>query len=96
METQALFLSVCWTGIPSAIIYIVFVGIIGIRLLILVVKKTVKYGINSKEVIYVSMLLIAFAGYLMQSIINISVVQVAPIYWAILGTASAVIEEKTI
>lgn len=84
------------TGVPSAIIYIALVGIIGIRLLLLVIKRTVKDGINSKYVIYITMLLISFASYLMQSVINISVVQVAPIYWAILGTSSAVIEENKI
>ena len=84
------------TGVPSAMIYITLVSIIGIRLMILVIKKTVKYGINNKDVIYISMILISFASYLMQSIINISVVQVAPVYWAILGAASAVIEEKKI
>lgn len=84
------------TGVPSAIIYIVVVGIIGIRLLIITIKKSIKMGIKNPSTIYITMTLICFASYLMQSIINISVVQVAPLFWAILGTAAGILEDETI
>lgn len=80
------------TGIPSAITYLILVGIIGVRLLILVVSQTKKRGLNNT--MYLTMVLICLASYLMQSVINISVVQVAPLYWAILGTASGIIESE--
>lgn len=82
------------TGIPSAIIYLVVVGIIGIKLLVLVINKTKKEGIDNNNTRYMTMVLICFASYLMQSVINISVVQVAPMFWAILGTSSGVLENN--
>lgn len=82
------------TGVPSLVIYILVVGQIGIYLLILCIKKGKNLGIKHINTMYTTMVLICFASYLMQSLINISVVQVAPLYWAILGTAAGIIQDE--
>lgn len=82
------------TGIPSSIIYIILVGTIGIKLLVLVINKTKKDGIDNNNTRYITMILICFASYLMQSVINISVVQVAPLFWAVLGTVAGILENN--
>ena len=84
------------TGVPSAIIYILLVAIISIRLITTSIKKNIKCGIKDSSAMYITMTLICFVSYLMQSVINISVVQVAPLYWAILGTAAGILKEEII
>lgn len=79
------------TGVPSAIIYLILVVIVGIKLLVKVIINTKEKGIKDNCVRYETMVLIAFASYFMQSVINISVVQVAPMYWAIFGTAAGIL-----
>lgn len=81
-------------GLPAAIIYIVFVGVIGIRLLTITLKNTKQKGISNEQTQYITMVLICFSSYLMQSVINISVIQVAPMYWAVLGTAMGIVKDN--
>ncbi len=77
------------TGIPSAVIYVLIVAIIGIKLFSIVIKDTKNKGIEDNDTKYKTLVLICFASYLMQSVINISVIQVAPIFFAVMGTASS-------
>lgn len=62
------------TGIPSLICYLIFIG--GV---IFNAKNNVKRNI------FVIPIFCSILGYLIQAFFNISVVGVAPIYWAILG-----------
>ena len=78
------------TGVPSSLVYVILVGTVGITLLILCFKTVKKYGIKSEQSIYITMVLICFASYLVQSVANISVIQVAPMYWAVLGTSAGI------
>ena len=84
------------TGTPSAIIYLILVAIIGIELFIIVIKRLKNIGVCDKYTIYMSMVLIAFASYLIQSLANISVIQVAPMFWAIFGTAAGITTDNKI
>ncbi|KZL93395.1 O-antigen ligase family protein [Clostridium magnum] len=61
-------------GIPSLICYLIFIG--GIIL---------KAKNNIKNNIFIIPIFCSILGYLLQAFFNISVVGVAPVYWAILG-----------
>lgn len=78
------------TGLPSAIIYLIIVAVIGIKLFIIVIKRLKNIGVRDKNTLYITMVIIAFASYLIQSLANISVIQVAPMFWAVLGTAAGI------
>lgn len=62
------------TGIPSLIVYLIFIGISLYK-----AKKTIKKNI------FIIPLFCAVIGYLIQAFFNISVVAVAPIFWIVLG-----------
>ncbi|MCX7883917.1 MAG: O-antigen ligase family protein [Caloramator sp.] len=62
------------SGIPSLITYLLF--------LILVIRNAFK---NINKNILIIPLLCSISGYLIQSFFNISVVSVAPVFWAFLG-----------
>jgi len=76
------------TGIPSMIIYLVFVSTISILLLKICICNIKNKNKMGQDNLYIHMILISILSYLMQSMINISVVQVAPIFWAMLGLGS--------
>lgn len=84
------------TGIPSMIAYLVFAASICINLLIVVLRSvaTNKEGLQDKNTLYIHMVLISILAYLMQSMINISVVQVAPVFWAMLGIGVGIIYKE--
>lgn len=84
------------TGIPSVISYFIFVGIICLLLFktcIINIRNNEK-GLQDENNIYNHMILISILSYLMQSMINISVIQVAPIYWAMLGLGAGIIYDR--
>lgn len=77
------------TGIPSLIVYIIFISTICIKLVKLVIN-THKNNLQNEDKLYITMTLIGIIGYLVQAIGNISVVQVAPVFWAILGLGAGI------
>ena len=79
------------TGIPTMLIYIIFVGIIGVQLLRICLESIKNKKISKKYTIYIHMILISIASYFIQSMINISVIQVFPIYVAMLGYSAGII-----
>ena len=81
------------TGVPSMIIYLVFVGALCLELLkILVLKiKNDSNRFENKDNIFNAMVFISIISYLCQSVINISVIHVAPIFWAILGLGAGIL-----
>lgn len=85
------------TGLPSLILYLTLLVIICLKLFIMILlnlKKNLKeYKTIDKKQIFITAIFISIISYLMQSAINISVVQVAPIFWAILGMGSKISEE---
>lgn len=81
------------TGIPSMLIYLIFVGYLVIKLGLKVLKDIKANGINENN-IFNTMVIISILSYLMQSAINISVVQVAPTFWLVLGLGAGI--EKSI
>lgn len=74
------------TGIPSMICIIIFQ--------LLVVAGMLKKVVGSKENEVYAMVLISITSYIIQSFANISVVQVAPIFWAMLGVGTSIILDK--
>lgn len=81
-------------GLPAAIIYLLFASILSLRLLIVVVKNISQKGINDSQTLFMAVILVSILSYLMQSMINISVVQVAPVFWAILGIGARITLEN--
>lgn len=87
------------TGILSAIIYLIFICKISFDLfgIIRVSFKKNTDKLYDKNVLYQHMILLGITSYILQSLGNISVVQVAPIYWAMLGLAAGIIySEKNV
>lgn len=88
------------TGILSLIAYLLTIIPICFILLVKVLKrhnKTMLKDENENEKnsrIFITMIFIGIISYLMQGMINISVVQVAPLFWSILGIGVNIIEEK--
>lgn len=82
------------TGIPSAVIYLVLATLICLGLLKELFKGIKEEGIASEKTMYKMLVLTSILSYLMQSMINISVVQVAPMFWAILGTGLGIVQDK--
>lgn len=84
-------------GIPAAIIYVGLVATICIWLFKECIHDIKKEGsLIEKDVTREHMILISIISYFAQSLINISVVAVAPIYWAMLGLGAGVIYSKQI
>ncbi len=84
------------TGIPSMIIYLILIVLICKRL-----KKVVIYVNNentkNENNLFITMILIGIVSYLAQAIGNVSVVQVAPAFWAILGIGAGItLHEKIV
>lgn len=84
------------TGVISAIVYLVFVIAVVLRLIINCLRKVKENGFEKPNTIATIIILISVLSYLMQSMINVSVVQVAPVFWAILGIAAGITLEKKI
>ena len=83
------------TGIPSLLVYVVLIAIICIKLNNVVVNMK-KIDKTNKNKTYITMTLIGIVSYLAQAVGNISVVQVAPIFWAIFGIGAGItLNEKT-
>ena len=83
------------TGIISASLYVIFVVTYMFSLSKIVINKNKEKDSCEYEKQYVTMILIGVLGYLIQSLINISVVQVAPMFWVILGLGNGtIINEK--
>lgn len=82
------------TGVPSLIVYLIFIGILMIELLKSIIIKSIKAKKDreddntKKNRIYLTTLFIGVASYLVQALANFSVVQVAPVFWAIMGLAA--------
>lgn len=76
-HNEYLQIAIC-TGIPSALCYIVFIGLIEFKAL----KKA------RKDILIVPVFC-GVTGYLVQAFFNISVVSVAPVFWAMLGILSS-------
>lgn len=81
------------TGIPSMIVYLMLIATIGIRLLIIVFRKHIKDREN-KDNVFETMVLVSIGSYVAQALGNISVAQVAPIFWLMLGIAAAITLKK--
>lgn len=89
------------TGIPSLIAYLAVIIPLCIMLLIKVIslhRKTntdfnAKENENENKKIFITMIFIGIISYLMQGMINISVIQVAPIFWAMLGIGIHIIND---
>ena len=77
------------TGVPSLIVYLVFHAVIIFSLL-----KVVLNNKEKEENIVNTMILIAILSYIIQSLANFSVVQVAPCIWAILGMGANITLKK--
>lgn len=90
------------TGVLSLIAYLCIIIPICFILLLKVLNGHKSSIIqNEKETekeknnrIFVTMIFIGIISYLMQGMINISVIQVAPLFWAMLGIGLNIIEEK--
>ncbi len=88
------------TGVPSLIAYLCNIIPICFILLLKVLKghkasiiQTEKENKKNNR-IFVTMIFIGIISYLMQGMINISVIQVAPLFWAMLGIGINIIEDK--
>lgn len=77
------------TGIPSLVVYMCLISCICVRLFKVVIKS-IKQKTDNKNNEYIIMTLIAIISYLAQAIGNISVVQVAPIFWTMLGIGAGI------
>ena len=64
-------------GIPTMIIYLIFISMIEISCM----KKMLKHKV-------IAVYFIVITSYLVQALLNISTIGVAPIFWFILGMAS--------
>lgn len=83
------------TGIPSLILYVIFVLMICVRLWKITFRVN-KEETNRADKMFITLTLIGILSYLSQAIGNISVIQVAPVFWTILGLgAGIVLHEKT-
>lgn len=69
------------TGIPSMLCIVIFH--------FLIVANMFKKVINHKENVIYAMVFICIVSYIIQSLANISVVQVVPIFWAMLGIGAS-------
>ena len=88
------------TGVLSLIAYLCIIILICFILLFKVLKghktsiiQTEKENEKNNR-IFIAMIFIGIISYLMQGMINISVIQVAPLFWAMLGIGLNIIEEK--
>lgn len=70
------------TGIPSVLLYLTFIAAILIK----------NYRAANKKIIMVP-IFCCLIGYMVQAFFNISVVSVAPVYWAVLGISSKLADE---
>jgi len=77
------------TGIPSLMVYVVLILIICIKLAKIIFRIN-KNTVDSKNKLFITMTGIGIVSYLSQAIGNISVVQVAPIFWVILGIGAGI------
>ncbi|MBQ8043142.1 MAG: O-antigen ligase family protein [Clostridia bacterium] len=77
------------TGVPSLIVYILLLLIICLRLAKIIFKVN-KHNVNNENKLFITMTGIAIVSYLAQAVGNISVVQVAPIFWVILGLGAGI------
>lgn len=84
------------TGIPAVITYLVIIAVILIGLLKIVTSSLKNSNDNFKDekVINIHMIFISIISYVIQSMMNISVIQVAPVFWAILGLGASVIKHE--
>ena len=73
------------TGIPSLIVYVIFILTIGINLLKKIICIFKEKNHCSESSIFVFAVSISLLAYLIQSGANISVTCVAPVFWAMLG-----------
>ncbi|WP_160675206.1 O-antigen ligase family protein [Clostridium sp. C8-1-8] len=67
------------SGIPALLIYLALVAFICLKLI-----KRISRAEETYQILYLG-LLMAIIGYLVQAFFNISVVSVAPVFWAMLG-----------
>lgn len=70
------------SGIPALIIYLSLITLITLRLI-----KKFRESRDNYQLLYLG-LLMSIIGYLVQAFFNISVVSVAPVFWAMLGIAA--------
>ncbi len=75
------------TGLPSMVTYLVIVITLSLELFISLIKRLIKNkeNLSNTNMITDSMIFISIVSYFTQSLVNISVIHVAPIYWAMLG-----------
>ncbi|GFZ32524.1 hypothetical protein CSC2_30500 [Clostridium zeae] len=76
------------SGIPALIIYLSLITLVTLRLI-----KKFRESTNNYQLLYLG-LLMSIVGYLLQAFFNISVVSVAPVFWAMLGIAANVGENN--
>ena len=89
------------TGIISLVLYTFFITSYLLALSKIVINKNKSYIINNEnfedkyKIQYITAILIGVLGYLIQALVNISVVEVAPIFWMVLGLGNgAIIKEN--
>jgi putative inorganic carbon (HCO3(-)) transporter len=70
------------SGIPALLIYLALVSFICLKLV-----KRIRRAEEKYQILYLG-LLMSIIGYLVQAFFNISVVSVAPVFWAMLGIAA--------
>lgn len=75
------------TGIPSMMTYLTFAITVFVELFVYIIKRLNKdkNKLDNDEHLFNTMIFISIISYFAQSLINISVIHVAPIYWAMLG-----------
>ncbi len=80
------------TGIPSMMTYLVFAITLFIELFVYIIKSLNKDKdkLDNDVHLYNTMIFISIISYFVQSLINISVIHVAPIYWAMLGLGTGI------
>jgi putative inorganic carbon (HCO3(-)) transporter len=76
------------SGIPALIIYLSLITLVTLRLI-----KKFRETTNNYQLLYLG-LLMSIVGYLVQALFNISVVSVAPVFWAMLGIAANIGENN--
>lgn len=83
------------TGVPSLIIYGVFIATILIKLLLEFIKKNREKATNNNKVLFVVAVSVSIISYLFQAVANISTICVAPFFWCMLGIGANICKKET-
>jgi putative inorganic carbon (HCO3(-)) transporter len=86
------------TGVPSMIAYLIFSFSLILERFITILRDLKKSydKLDNDNTIFEIMLFISALSYFIQALINISVIHVAPMYWAMLGMMAGSMLDKKI